>query len=66
MADDLGRHFAKLLAARKWELLRRDSRAVIARFGAGPSTMALMRGLASYGSRKARQLVSGRNSPDLD
>lgn len=66
MADDLGRHFAKLFAARKWELLRRDGRAVIARFGVRPSTMALMHGLASYGGRKARQLVSGRNSPDLD
>ena len=66
MADDLGRHFAKLIAAGKSGLLRRDGRAVVARFGAGPTVLALLRGLASYGGRKARQLASGRNSPDVD
>ncbi len=62
MADDLGRHFAKLVAARRWKLLRRDIRAVVARFGAVPAAVALLRGLVSYGGRKARQILAGRNT----
>ena len=60
MADDLARHFTKLVARRKGGLLARDIRSVVARFGAGPVSAMLLRGLGSYSARKARQLLFGK------
>lgn len=59
MADDLARHFTKLVARRKGRLLARDFRSVVSRFGIGPVSAMLLRGLGSYSARKARQLLFG-------
>lgn len=63
MADDLARHFTKLVAKRKGQLLVRDIRSIVARFGAGPLSAMLLRGLGSYSARKARRLLFGKRLP---
>lgn len=60
MADDLARHFTKLVGRREGRLLLRDIRRVVRRFGAGPVSIMLLRGLGSYSARKARQLLFGK------
>lgn len=57
MADDLARHFTKLVAKRKGRLLARDMRSVVDRFGVAPIAGMLVRGLGSYSARKVRQLL---------
>lgn len=64
MADDLARHFTKLVARRKWALLQRDARSVVARFGRRAVAVALLQGLASYATRKVRQLLLAKSSRD--
>ncbi len=58
MADDLARHCSKLVARREGSLLLRDARSVVDRFGAGAVSLALLRGLRTFLSRKIRQLAS--------
>lgn len=60
MADDLARHFTKLMAHRKGRLLARDLQRVVKRFGAIPVSAMLLRGVGSYSSRKARRLLFGK------
>jgi hypothetical protein len=60
MADDLARHFAKLVARREARLLVRDARAVFARFGTVPVVAMTFRGFGTYLSRKARHAIGRR------
>jgi hypothetical protein len=60
MADDLARHFSKLLVRGERQLLIRDAHSVINRFGTASVVLMLLRGLGSYSSRKLRQVLFGK------
>lgn len=60
MADDLARHFFKLMRAGEGGKLIRDARSVADRFGAAPVAKMVLRGLGSYSARKIRQRIFGK------
>jgi len=60
MADDLARHFSKLLVRGERRLLIRDTRSIINRFGSAPVALMMLRGLGSYSTRKIKQGLFGK------
>ena len=58
MADDLARHLVKLAKRGKRNLLFRDARSVIGRFGAVSVSAMLLGGLRTFLSRKVRRHLS--------